>query len=329
MKVLIIRFSSIGDIVLTTPIIRCLKIQLPETEIHYVTKSQYRTILEDNPYIEKIHSFEKNVIDCLEELKAEKFDLIIDLHKNLRSKKLLSALKVKSVSFPKKNVEKWLLTQFKINRLPEIHIVDRYFESVKSLGVIKDELPCDYFIREKDEVPLKDFSLEKQNYIAFAIGAQFATKRLPVNKIIEIVNQLKAKVVLLGGKEDIAVAQEIVASSSNTLIVNCCGTLNLNQSAWLLKNAKVLITHDTGLMHIASCFEIPIISVWGNTVTDFGMYPYAPLNKNYTVHEVGGLPCRPCSKIGYDKCPKKHFNCMELQNVIEIAEDANSVFNFK
>ncbi len=321
-KILITRFSSIGDIVLTTPVVRCLKQQLEgEVEIYYLTKKQYKGIVENNPNITKVYSIEKSTNEIIEELKKEKFDYIIDLHKNLRSRRVIKALKCLSFSFSKVNYEKWLLTNFKINKLPKIHIVDRYFEAVKPLGVKNDELGLDYFIPENDQVNLTELpALHQKGYIGFAIGAQHATKRLPQHKIIEICKKLNQPVVLLGGKEDADNGIEIVKEVGAT-IFNACGQFNLNQSASLVQQAKSIITHDTGLMHIAAALNTKTVSVWGNTVPDFGMYPYFPQHpEQFKIVENNNLNCRPCSKIGHDKCPKKHFKCMEDIDVNEVVE---------
>jgi len=312
-KILIIRFSSIGDIVLTSPIVRCLKQQLEgDVEVHFLTKKQYLQVVENNPYIFKIHTIQKSTGEVVEELKKEHFDYIIDLHKNIRSKRVINQLKCLSFSFDKLNYKKWLLTNFKIDKLPKIHIVDRYFEGIKSLGVSNDKKGLDYFIAEKDKVALNDLPKTFQKgYIAFAIGAQHATKRLPMHKIISICKKINQPIILLGGKEDKATATQIEKAVGSN-IYNACGKYNINQSASLVKQSKVLITHDTGLMHIGVALGVKIISVWGNTVPAFGMYPYYPNNpEKFVIVENNNLSCRPCSKLGYDKCPKKHFKCME------------------
>src|SRR6187431_504279 len=128
MKILILRFSSIGDIVLTTPVIRCLKKQLPGVEIHYATKNVFKGILENNPYVNKVHTLSVSTSDLIKELKAEKFDIVIDLHKNLRTTKIKWALGAKSYSFDKLNIKKWLFVNWKFKVMPDKHIVDRYIE---------------------------------------------------------------------------------------------------------------------------------------------------------------------------------------------------------
>lgn len=325
-KILVIRFSSIGDIVLTSPVVRCLKQQLDgDVEIHYLIKKQYKSIVENNPNISKIYTIEKSTNEIIAELKQEKYDYLIDLHKNLRSKRVIKALKCLSFSFDKLNYQKWLLTNFKVNKMPKIHIVDRYFEAVKVLGVKNDELGLDYFIPENDKVSIETLpTIFQKGYIAFAIGAQHATKRLPTHKIVEVCKKINQPIILLGGKEDEITAEEIV-NAVGMNIYNACGKYNINQSASLVEQAKSIITHDTGLMHIAAALNIKTVSVWGNTVPDFGMYPYFPKHpERFTIVENNNLSCRPCSKIGYDKCPKKHFKCMEdidVNDIVKALED--------
>ena len=335
MKILIIRFSSIGDIVLTSPVVRCLKNQI-QAEIHYLTKKNFENIVRSNPYIDKVFSFEKDIAEILNDLKSEHYNLVIDLHKNLRSVRVRQALGVKTYSFNKLNIEKWLMVNLKINWLPHKHIVDRNLETVAPLDIINDGEGLDYFIPTKDEVDIGrigsqyNFSIPNAQYIAFVIGAAHATKRLPVEKIMDICNKIELPVILLGGKEDAKIG-EIITSQSTGCVLNLCGKLNLNQSASVVKKAHKVITHDTGLMHIAAAFRKNIISVWGNTIPEFGMYPYLPHGENgedpmNVMVEVKGLICRPCSKIGYEKCPKGHFKCMQMIDTDKVAILANSCF---
>jgi ADP-heptose:LPS heptosyltransferase len=318
MKFLIIRLSSIGDIVLTSPVIRCLKKQVLTAEVHYVTKKAFRDLVEPNPYIDKCHFVENKVTDVIPELKAEDFDYIIDLHHNLRSLKIKRALGKKSFSFNKLNIEKWIYTNFKKNRLPAVHIVDRYMETLASFGVHNDAAGLDYFIPEKDVVPESDIpATHHAGYIGVVIGAALNTKRYPIHKVMEFCRQINHPVILLGGKEDREDGNKI-AAIDEFKIYNACGKFSINESADLVRRAKLIVTNDTGLMHIATAFKRPVISLWGNTVPEFGMYPYYGDNflshqpkAPYDILEVNNLKCRPCSKIGYPKCPLGHFKCME------------------
>ncbi|TSJ39993.1 glycosyltransferase family 9 protein [Fluviicola chungangensis] len=322
MKILVVRFSSIGDVVLTTPVVRCLKQQVKDARIHFITKKAFQSVLDQNPYIDRIITIEKSVDEVVELLKNEQYDYVIDLHNNIRTLRLKRALKVRSFAFPKKNFSKLLLTTFKINRMPDLHVVDRYFEAVKGLGVVNDHKPCDFFLSDADIVDLEAIALAPKKFIGVAMGAQYATKQMPVSLMAKILEGVHVPVVLLGGPMDSERAAELIEQLPNQRVLDLCGKLTLRQSAFMTKQCAKLLTGDTGLMHIASCFETPIVSVWGNTVPDFGMYTYAPQNKSlYTIHEVEGLSCRPCSKIGYKECPKKHFKCMHLQDSEKIKLD--------
>lgn len=322
MKVLVVRFSSIGDVVLTTPVVRCLKEQVPSVQIHYITKKAFAPVLEGNPYISKLITIEKSVDEVIASLKQEHYDFVIDLHNNVRTLRLKRALGVKSAAFPKKNIAKFLLTRFKINRLPKVHIVDRYFEAAAIFGIKPDGKPCDFFLTDQDKLQLENEHLTSKGFIAVAMGAQFGTKQLPVELMASVLNNAVLPIVLLGGNMDVERSSTLKNMLKTQNVIDFCGKLSIRQSAYLTSQAKVLLTGDTGLMHIASAFETPIVSVWGNTVPDFGMYVYAP-NKpaNFSNHEVENLSCRPCSKIGHASCPKKHFNCMQLQLTDAIKAD--------
>ena len=312
MKILVVRFSSIGDVVLTTPVVRCLARQLDGSTIHFITKEAFVPVLEGNPYIDKIITIKSSVKEKLEELKAGNYDLVIDLHRNVRTLRLKLALGKKSVSFPKKNIQKFLLTNFKVNKMPDVHIVHRYFETVKQLGVLSDGLPCDFFLEDKDRVDLPA-EISGRKFIAVAMGAQFATKQMPLELMEKVLSETDLPIVLLGGPGDRERSENLQLRLNKQLVVDLCGKLSLRGSAYVLSQSAALLTGDTGLMHIATAFKIPVVSVWGNTVPEFGMYPYSKPDL-YSIHEVTGLSCRPCSKIGYQSCPKKHFNCMMLQD---------------
>lgn len=322
-KFLIIRFSSIGDIVLTTPIIRCLKKQIAAAEVQYVTKKQYATIVTSNPYIDKVHILDDSLSNLINELKDEKFDYVIDLHHNIRSFILKIRLRVVHFSFNKINFEKWLMVAFKKNILPKKHIVDRYFDTLYLFDVQNDNKGLDFFIELKNEIDLRLLpSVFHNGYVVIVIGARHFTKQLPDDKIAQMCNEIELPVILLGGPDDTEKAKNIISISGSIKVFNACGGYNLQQSASLIKQASKVITHDTGLMHIASAFKKIIISVWGNTIPEFGMYPYMTDQASF-IFEVKNLKCRPCSKLGYTKCPKKHFDCMNKQDIKGIIELCN------
>lgn len=322
MKVLVIRFSSIGDIVLTTPVLRCLKQQVSGISVHYLTKASFASIVANNPNINKCYYLDDNLDDIIRELKKEKYDYVIDLHNNIRTLKVKKALGCISYSFPKLNVKKWLLVNLKINLLPDKSIVERYLETVKPLGVKNDGEGLDYFIPKEAEVTNKDIPMSHwAGYIACVIGGSYNTKKYPVDKWKEFCEKSKYPIILLGGPED-AEDGEQIAEVDRVKVYNACGKFSLNESACLVKFAKVVVSNDTGLMHVAAAFKKPLVSLWGNTVPSLGMFPYygnnnmneVVANKSLII-ENSYLKCRPCSKIGYNKCPKGHFKCMyDLDN---------------
>ena len=327
-KFLIIRLSSIGDIVLTTPVIRCLKKQVPNAEVHFLTRNAFKNVLENNPYIDKLWTTDGSLNDVIPELKKEGFTEIIDLHHNLRTYKIKKALGIPSTAFPKLNIEKWLLVNLKINRLPSLHIVDRYLTTLKHLSVTNDNHGLDYFISDRENVSMTALPESHRNgFIAVVIGAKHATKQMPTSKIIATLKMLKEPIILLGGTED-KERGELISTSIGATIFNACGLFKLNESASLLQQSKLVITHDTGLMHIAAAFKKPIVSLWGNTVPEFGMTPYLQKNERLSkIIEIKNLSCRPCSKIGYSKCPKGHFNCMNLIKEDDIKNAVNDLTN--
>jgi ADP-heptose:LPS heptosyltransferase len=320
LKVLIIRFSSIGDIVLTTPVIRCIQEQVNGVELHYLTKKAFEPVLSGNPYIDKIHFLKDSLSDTIADLKLENFDHVIDLHHNIRTLIIKKRLGKPSSSFNKLNWQKWVLVRFKFNLLPKEHIVDRYLKTVEFLGVKNDGVGLDYFLVNNHHLALL-LPPSHQQYIALVIGAQHATKRLPVERLVELCKLIKQPVVLLGGPEDMERGETIMTASGKH-VFNGCGKFKLDQSAFLVKMAKSVITHDTGLMHIAAAFKKSILSVWGNTVPEFGMYPYMAAEDS-SKYEVKGLSCRPCSKIGYQKCPLGHFKCMNNIDLSAISKQAD------
>ena len=329
LTVLVLRFSSIGDIVLTTPVLRGLH-QQADAQVHVLTKSRYADLLQPNPYVHTVHTFEREVTECLPSLRALNFDHIVDLHNNLRSRRVRWSLRRPATAFDKLNVEKWLLTQLKINRLPNVHIVQRYLATVHQFGVQPDGLGLDYFIPKMEAItPTSiDSALLPNSYIAFAIGAAHATKRLPPEKLWAICEALSPlPLVLLGGPDEQSTGVALADAFSH--VVNACGRTNLHGSASLIQQARVVLSHDTGMMHIAAALRRPIVSIWGNTVPAFGMYPWLPGGlAEYVCAEVADLDCRPCSKIGYAACPKKHFRCMREQRVEWIVEQVRRLGNY-
>jgi len=310
-KILIIRFSSIGDIVLTSPLLRAIKQQKPYMEVHYLSKKKFASVLENNPHIDRLILLDNNIKETIKILKKEKYNYIIDLHKNLRTFRIKKCLKVPASSFEKLNWEKWLLVKFNINNLPKTHIVQRYFKTLENLGVKDDGKGLEYYSGLETQTEINGLPTEiADNFAAIVIGGTYYTKQLPIIKLLELIQTVSIPVILLGGPDDIALAQKTVEKSTKQ-VYNTVAKSSLNESAEILKRSKFVVSGDTGLMHIAAAYQKKIFSVWGNTVPSFGMTPYIPGKPKLSVIiENNELSCRPCSKLGFEKCPKEHFNCM-------------------
>jgi len=324
-KFLIIRFSSIGDIVLTTPVIRCLKRQVEEAEVHFLVKKQFQEVVSANPYIDSIHLFEGNLRQTIRNLRKENYHYIIDLHHSLRSAIIKRRTDALSFTFRKLNFRKWLLVRFHLNLLPDLHIVDRYLETVALFDVVNDGQGLDYFIPTEGEVPLNRLPENFSNgYVALVVGANHATKRLTTDMIVALCRLIPFPVLLLGGAGEQDEGERI-ALDAGSHVWNGCGKYSIAQSASLLRQARIVVTHDTGMMHIAAAFHKIIISIWGNTVPEFGMSPYMPDPRSMIV-EVKNLSCRPCSRIGFERCPRKHFRCILQIPLDDIAQTVSELY---
>ncbi|MVM37814.1 glycosyl transferase [Spirosoma sp. HMF3257] len=308
LKILVLQFASIGDVVLTTPVVRSLKQQLPNAIIHFCTKQAYQSIVENNPRIARAHFVDGNLFRLLKELRAEQFDYVIDLQNTFLTSLIKATTGSRSYSIEKQSFREWLYIRWKVNAMTEQHIVDRYMATIQPLGVENDGRGLDYFIPYKDEVETNWLPETHQNgFVAYAIGGQSLTRRLPVLRMIELCIKINYPVILLGDKADRKVGDEIVQAIGERQIYNACGHFNLNQSASLLQRARVVFSHDTGLMHIAAAFRKKVYSIWGSTTPQFGFYPYKTPHVRL---ETPGLGCRPCSASNSGNCPMKHFKCM-------------------
>lgn len=307
-KILILQFASIGDVVLASPVVRCLKQQIANAEVHFCTKQAYAPIIDANPYIHKRHIAGEYPMTLVRQLRAERFDYIIDLQNNLLTGFLKTALAVRSYSVETYRLRQWFYLRWKINVIPPQHVVDRYFAAIAPLGVEDDEMGLDYFVPYKDQVEPDWLPVSHQhNYVAYVMGGRNATTRLPVTKMIELCRSIDYPVVLLGNKADRSAGDEVVRAMGERMVFNACGLFNINQSASLIEGARVVFSHDTGLMQVAAAFNKKVYGIWGSTTPNFGFYPY---KTPYVRLEKAGIGCRPCSVTGSGKCPMKHFKCM-------------------
>lgn len=307
MKILVIRFSSMGDIIYTTPVVRCIKKQVPNAEVHFLTKPAFKYIYDNNPYVDKLLLLKATLTETIDEIKAEGYDHIVDLHNNLRTAIIKLRTGTPSSTYKKQPIKKWLSLKFKLKLIAPTHLVDRYLQAARPLGVVNDGQPIDYYIKAEHQLSKLLPPSHQKAYVAFIIGATHFTKRMPNERIINLCREFKTPVVLLGGN-DVKGNGDVITAALGDVVYNACGITSLDESVFLVSKAESIIGFDTGLTHIAEAFNRPIVSVWGGTVPELlGVQPY--MVKDVLVAGID-LNCRPCSKFGLEKCPLGHFKCM-------------------
>lgn len=323
-KILVIRFSSIGDIVLCSPVFRLLKQKLG-AEVHWLTKSKFAFINEHNPYIDHIHRYDDQYTSCINQLRSMDYDVVIDLHKNLRSWRIKRALKVPTYSFDKRNFAKWVLVNFHRDLMKKEprHLVDRYVEGLAPFNIENDGEGLDYFYGPNVVNPVKE-----ERYIAYGIGGTYFTKKMPAEHIIRHFNHLPYPLVLLGGHSETEAASMIEQGLGDRCI-NLVNQCDLHTTGKILEEAEFVISHDTATMHMAAAFRKKILSVWGATAPQLGMTPYLPKQiEKYSIFlEKENLSCHPCSKLGHNKCPKGHFKCLTTLEQEKVNQKINKILN--
>ena len=319
-RVLVIRFSSIGDIVLCSPVLRNLKNQFPEIQIDVLTKKEFAFVWDGNPHIHRVLNW--GVPEDMSVWRNAPYDAILDLHNNLRSNKVkLRRWDCLSITLDKQNIAKWLLVVFKktIIKIKPIHV--RYAKMLEVLGIKEDGLGLEYYgVQDflEDKLTQSEFVGLPKSYFAIALGGSFVTKQIPLKTYLRFFEKVQPGevFVLLGGNGDKKTAEALTNKFPDNCI-NLCGKLTLGQSAGVLNNADVLISGDTGLAHIGAALGKSILWVWGSTSPELGMLsPVKPTGGAIISMEVEGLKCRPCSKLGHADCPKGHFKCMDHNPVL-------------
>lgn len=321
-KILVIRFSSLGDIIITTPLLKILKENFPSAEIDYCTREDYRELLNTNPHIRKIIAVGSDFdFARLKQLKNTislgRYDLIIDAHNNFRTFYLRQFLRFKSkfLVFKKYSFRKFLLVKFKINLMKKLpSITERYIKIIEPITNAKQTIPLPEIFtnestKEKIDSIFKELGINTTNkIIAIAPSSKHFTKTYPAELYTELINKFDndTTVLLIGKGNDIMQIGRIMEKSSGN-IYNLCSMLNPIELAELLKRCSLFISGDTGPMHIAEAVNAPLIMLAGSSVKEFGFYPQS---EKAVVIENNNLKCRPCSHIGLSYCPLGHFKCM-------------------
>jgi lipopolysaccharide heptosyltransferase II len=326
-KTLVIRFSSIGDIVLSTPLLRVLRTHMPHGQIDYVTRTEYAELVKSNQNLNYTYEFDaaqgfEGLRVLKRKVKEAGYDLIIDLHDSLRSKYLRSLKGPKRLVVDKRVLERSMLVNLKKNVYREVvPVVDRYLEPLKEFGITNDGKGLELHI--PDEVlfgvsgKMAKYKLNQhEKVVGLCPGARHFTKRWPAERFAHVGAALArttdSKILLFGGMADEPVCNQISADINNEAgperATSLCGELGLLETAAAMEYCDVIVTNDTGLMHIATAMHKKIVAIFGSTVKEFGFFPYDP---EAIVLERLGLQCRPCSHIGRSECPEKHFRCMK------------------
>ena len=303
-RLLVIRLSSMGDVVLTTPVVRLLS--KAGAIVDVLSKAPYVGIWEGNPYVENVLAYETTDASVVSE---QKYDYIVDLQNNLRSRKLTLNVKSSVIRIRKHSIDKWLYLKLGINRLSKLHVADQHIQALTELGLTDDGVGLDII---QQEVQLSSSFDEMKKVVVVAMGGSYLTKRIPTSLVNSFISENDTCDYVLVGGSDADQTGLIKRENTHNLI----SRTTLRESIAILSKANLVITGDTGMMHIAAALQKPIIVVWGSTSEDFGFYPYygSKSEQTYTSVSITDLSCRPCSKYGRDTCPKGHMNCLNHLN---------------
>ncbi|MBI3005335.1 MAG: lipopolysaccharide heptosyltransferase II [Ignavibacteriales bacterium] len=341
-KTLVIRFSSVGDIVLSTPLLRVLRKRFPEGQVDYVTRKEYAELVRSNHNLNVTYEYDAATgFAGLRKLKqrivAEKYDLIVDIHDSLRSKYLRSfRAGTETVAINKRKFERYMLVQRKENLYKEVvSVADRYIEPLLRFGVENDGNGLELHI--PDEVlfgvsgKIAKLNLSRfEKVVGLCPSSRHFTKRWPAERFAEVgarfAKEHAAKVLIFGGPGDTelcsSVESRIASSEGVEKVTSLAGQLSLLESAAAMQLCDVIVTNDSGLMHLAAAMQKKIVALFGSTVREFGFFPVAT---HSVVVEREGLPCRPCSHIGRSSCPEGHFRCMKEISPGEVFEQTKKL----
>ncbi|PID30477.1 MAG: hypothetical protein CR982_01085 [Candidatus Cloacimonadota bacterium] len=308
MKALILRYSSMGDIILATPVLDILRNKYLGIKIDWIVNEKFKEAIERNPKINRVLSFnnKKSLSDIRKKISNEDYDFVFDLHRNRKTRYITK--KFKNVfKYNKRVWERFALVFFKKKYEKIIPIPHLYFQALGKAGfnIPLTYKPSFYIDRDVEKGVLKRYRVLK-DFIVVSPGASYFTKMWPKQYFKKVLDNLDYTVVILGhGEEESKISRFI--SQGNTKAYDLCNKLTLEESAVFIKRAKVMLTNDSGLMHLAQCFKTPVVAIFGSTTEEFGFFPYAT---DHVIHEINNLKCRPCTHFGKKYCPQKHFKCM-------------------
>jgi heptosyltransferase-2 len=320
-KALILRLSSIGDVILTTPFLRALKRARPELEIHAAVRPEYADLLRYHPAVSRLLEIDvssgvRGLLEANRLFRAGGYDTVYDLHNTPRTGLLRLGVARDLRVVRKRSLRRFLLVRCGVPiRGKTVPVAERYIETAGADGAIPDgrgpdlHFPDDIHERMAERIALF-LNGRGIPLLAFCPGARHETKRWPVERFISlrdlILRETNAGILLLGGPSDRERA-EALSTAGEGRVLNLCASASLPESAAAMDHCSAVLSNDSGLMHMACARGIPVVALFGCTVGEFGFFPY---NSASTVHEIHGLPCRPCTHIGLPRCPEGHFRCL-------------------
>ena len=337
-NILIIRLSSLGDVLLTSPLIRVLRQKFPRARIDFLVRREYAELVKYNPHLTRVWEFDasgglKELLSWRQRLREQRYQVMLDVHRNLRSLVWTGFLPGTRVYRVKKNqFLRFLLVKFKINLYRRVYgrvtpVWEKYLRTGAALGLKPDGARLELFLPPEAEETAAHFyrKLPAGRWeVVMSPGARHFTKRWPMEYFAEVIQTLHERhglhTILVGGTDDREVGEAILSQLPPGTAISTMGQLSILETAALMKRAGLVISNDSGLMHVAAALERPLIALFGSTVEELGFFP---VGKQATVLEVRGLKCRPCSHIGRATCPRKHFRCMRdllPSRVLEVAE---------
>lgn len=339
-KTLVLRLSSIGDIILSSPLLRVLRKSAgKDARIDFVVRKEYAELVRYNHHLSFVHEYDvasgfEGLKELAKTLYNERYELVVDIHDSIRTKFLRAACRSKeAVVVDKRKFERWLLVNLKRNAYDDaLSVADRYIETVEKYGVKNDGKGLEIFIPDSMlfEISGKMAKLrlnEFEKVIGICPGAKHFTKRWQKEKFAEAAvsaaAEFNAKILLFGGENEKGdcnfVADEITKRIAEKSVSNFAGEFSLLETAAAMEFCDVVLTNDSGLMHLAAAKQKKVVAIFGSTVREFGFFPYGT---EAIVIENEHLDCRPCTHIGRKSCPKEHFKCM---NDISAEEVLNAV----
>jgi ADP-heptose:LPS heptosyltransferase len=316
-KILIIRFSSFGDIVLTFPFLNELRRLYPDAQIDFIMKPQYAELVKLHPAVDNYFEYSDYTKMLLNQTN---YDAVFNLQGNPKSMRI-SAHTGKSVYRVKKDtLKKLILVNFKINKLQDFLPV--YAKYLVTLREFNPDVRISYSVTENLKIDTQNIT--SGEYVIVSPSSKHFTKRLPADKFIDILKSLKSKIVLTGDKSktDNDICSYIKNNTGNT--ENLCGKLSFSELAAYIRDSKFLLCNDSGVLHLGEALNKKVFVFYGSTVKEFGFYPQL---RTTEIFDSGELYCRPCSHIGKNKCIKGHFKCMNDIDIEAVKKRINKFEN--